>query len=176
MTDVETKKPRTKGRAAPAKASAEPQIELTTAGAWKKRSEPERKMLPSGPIVLVKRASVVALALTHLPNPLIESVLEHYANTSADDVAAQMLLEPVERLKQNAKAYVDVARITLVKPTLVVDRAPDYDADEIGPGDLMSEDYAFLYEYASGLTPDAGASLDTLIASIEAASRESAAS
>jgi len=53
--------------------------------------------------------------------------------------------ERIADFEQNARAYREVAARTFVKPRMVLDRAPDYEADEIGPDDITDQDYVWIY-------------------------------
>lgn len=154
---------RTKGRAAP---SAEPTV--TSAAEWKKRAAGEPQTLPSGPTVRLRRASVLALASQHAPNPFLRPVLTFYADV-AQNLADIDQMEPPERLKAHAEIYLGVAYADLVEPRLVLDREPDYDAGEIGAHDLTREDLEFIYDWHEKRLMDALAAIDAQIEDADAA-------
>lgn len=124
-----------------ATAPAEPAT-ITPATTWGK---PARYRLPSGHVALLKRVSLIALAgAGSIPNPLATDALRLLA---VDDPDPSKLTEAqqIKAYQRNAAAFVHVAQRVLVEPKLITDREPDYEAGEIGPGDLADQDYTWIY-------------------------------
>jgi hypothetical protein len=47
--------------------------------------------------------------------------------------------------KNEARAFQEAAALAFVEPQLILDREPDPDANEIGPGDVSDRDYVFIF-------------------------------
>lgn len=92
----------------------------------------------SGHVVRLRWPGVYALAAAGtLPNPLLDALA---GNTVSSDPEQRRV-----NFRRNAEAYLVAAELCLVEPRLVRDRAPDYDAGEIGPDDLGIEDLDFIF-------------------------------
>lgn len=137
------KQPR--GRTVPANADA--QKTVTPANAWKRQAQDgELYELPgSGNIARMRRPSLTAMAVEagHLPNPLASEIMQLFAQRG-DPLAQPTPEEQIEAFKQNGLAYIKIAELCFVEPRLVLDRAPNYEAGEIGPGDVPDADYVWI--------------------------------
>lgn len=92
----------------------------------------------------LRRPSLMELSVRGAaPNPLANEVMSLIA---ADEGPADLSHEErISRYQRNARAYIEVAKLCMVSPRLVTERAPDYDAGEIGPGDIADLDYIWLW-------------------------------
>lgn len=104
----------------------------------------------SGNVAKLKKVTLIALAAAGaIPNDILQLI--------ALDTPAERLSQEAQlaQYRKNAKAFVAIAERCLVEPRLVTDRAPDYDAGEIGPEDLADRDYTWIfYSFVSGGAAD----------------------
>lgn len=97
----------------------------------------------SGHVVRLRFAGLYALVVGgDVPNPLRAEVTRLLTVGSAGDPSPEARQEVTRR---NVQTFVELAARCLVEPRLVLDRAPDYDAGEIGADDLHDRDYDWLY-------------------------------
>lgn len=102
--------------------------------------------LPScGLFVELRWPGLYALVLTgEIPNPLTADVLRMVSGAANDkDPEDEEAL--IERYRKDARSFLGIAQRCLVRPRLVLDREPDYERDEIGPGDLHEQDMLWIY-------------------------------
>jgi len=127
------------GRTPPAK------TEATPASVWKRQArDGELYRLPgSGNVVRLRRPGLSAMAakVGHIPNPLSREVLRLMsgAETQPSEDAK------IEGFEKSARAYIELAALCFVEPKIVMDRAPNYDAGEIGPDDVPDQDLVWIY-------------------------------
>lgn len=128
----------------------------TPALAWKKaREEGELYTLPgSGNVARLIRPSLTALVgvTNGVPNPLSKEVMRLLA--AAPPGKAEEAL--FANIRNNSRAYMEIARMCLVEPRLALDKEPNYERGEIGPNDLADLDYAWIYHsFVEGAAADA---------------------
>lgn len=120
---------------------------VTPANAWKRQAqEGELYELPgSGNVARMRRPSLTAMAVDagHLPNPLATEIMHLLAQRN-DPLAQPTPEEQIEAFKQNGRAFIKLAELCFVEPRLVLDRAPNYEEGEIGPGDVPDADYVWI--------------------------------
>jgi hypothetical protein len=110
----------------------------------------------SGNVVQLRWPGLRALALTGVeqPNPITVALRRVLADVDAatkqpDEAAI------IEQWRNSSLAFLANAERCLAKPRLVLERAPDYEADEIGPGDLSESDIIWLWIWAQEGPTDA---------------------
>lgn len=137
----------TRGRTVPTTTNTDAPKTVTPASAWKRQSQDgELYLLPgSGNIARLRRPSLTAMAVEagHLPNPLAAEIMDLLTQRS-DPLAQPTPEEQIESFKQNGRAFIKIAQLCFVDPPLVLDRAPNYEAGEIGPGDVPDADYIWI--------------------------------
>jgi hypothetical protein len=103
--------------------------------------------LPHSDLVVELRwPGLYALALSgEIPNPLADAVLRLVSGASSKEAEPANHEEQVALYRKNARSLLAVAQRCLVRPRLVLDREPDYDRDEIGPGDLHENDVQWIF-------------------------------
>lgn len=133
-----------RGRTPAAPAAPAAPLQASPASAFRARhSAGQLVELPSGLVARLRMAPIVATVarLGYVPNPLSEDVLrELVVPPPADESEAQQ----VAGYQRYQKTQVELAALKLVEPRLVLDRAPDYDAGEIGVCDLSDQDIRFV--------------------------------
>lgn len=103
----------------------------------------------SGHTVRLRWPGLRALALAgEITNPLAQSLRRLLAGADAtreqpDETAA------IELWRTNSTAFLVVAERCLDEPRLILDRSPDYERGEIGPGDLAEPDIIWLWIWAT---------------------------
>lgn len=97
--------------------------------------------LPSGNVARLKRPAVLALA-SNGHNPVSAKVMLEIYSTKEQPKTDE---EKLAQIKTNSQRYLEVLALTFIEPKLVIDREPDYDAGEIGPGDLSDTDLLWVY-------------------------------
>lgn len=113
----------------------------TTASAWAAAAAGELYRLPGcGHVARLRRPSLVALAAgPGIPNPILRLLaLEGITERSSE-------AEKLSAYQKQALAFVQVAQLAFVEPRLVIDRAPDVAASEIGPEHLTDRDLIWIY-------------------------------
>lgn len=114
----------------------------TPASAWARAAETgELYTLPgSGHVARCQQISLVALAAgPGVPNPILRLLaVEGTIEKQSDQ-------EKIDAYKRQARAFLEVAALALVEPTLVLDRAPDLAKGEIGPQHLTDQDLLWIY-------------------------------
>lgn len=121
-------------------------INATPATEWRRqRTDGDLFVLPgSGNVARLRRVSLTALAAAGaIPNDTADRVLR----LMAIEIKAEQLSDEQQLAvyKRNQRAFIDVAARCLVAPVLIVDGAPDYERDQIGPDDLADRDYTWLF-------------------------------
>lgn len=121
-------------------------ITATPAREWKRqRTEGDLYELPgSGNVARLARLSLSALAATGgPPNDIADRILSLMAVELKTETMTPE--KQLDTYKRNQKAFVEVAARVLLSPRLIIDREPNYEADEIGPQDLADRDYTWLF-------------------------------
>lgn len=99
--------------------------------------------LPSGNVARLVRPSLVALAAAGpIPNPLSRAVLKFLAVEGDGKPSEQ---QQIDRYIEHTRVFQEVAARCLIAPRLILDRAPDPVAGEIGPDMLADADYSWIY-------------------------------
>lgn len=126
----------------PAPATPTPAAEWRRAGVYD---------LPySGKAAELTWPGLYALALTgEVPNPLAEAVLRLVSGAAARREGAPPPTEDEDlaAYRKNARALLAIMARCMVRPRLILDRPPEYDRDEIGPGDLHERDVLWVYNH-----------------------------
>lgn len=123
--------------------------QTTPASIWKQQSpagEGDVYTLPgSGHIARLVRPSLMALAVKagQVPNTLSDAVIKFLIASDSDLHKTDE--EKIASYRQNVRAYFEVAALCMVSPRLVLDRDPNYDADEVGPEAMHDRDIIWLY-------------------------------
>lgn len=110
----------------------------------------------SGLAVELRWPGLYALALTsEIPNPLAADVLRIVSGATGKEATPQSDEEQIALYRKNARSFLAIAQRCLVRPRLVLDREPDYERDEIGPGDLHENDIQWIFFQFVGEGPNA---------------------
>lgn len=131
-------------RATPAPEPAPEPLTPTPAGEFRRAG---LYQLPhSGHVVELRWPGMYALALQgEVPNPLAQEVLRLMSGAAGGEEGERPSEEElVSRYRKQARASLAVAQRCLVSPRLVLDREPNYEAGEIGPGDLHELDVLWI--------------------------------
>jgi hypothetical protein len=153
---------------------AEPDEEVSTGASWKKQSQGEKIVTPSGQVVLARRVGMeVLLRQGHIPNALMPIVRKYMSEGGqgkeiSDQAIIADVLNDAEQLTSLMEMYDNVTMAVVVKPRLVRppidpetkeivpdDQRPDTDAygNDIAYLDWVSqEDKAYLMHFAVGGT------------------------
>lgn len=117
---------------------------VTSAAEWASaRIDGQLVRLPGcGNIARLRRPSLTALAATTngVPNPLSDAVIKLLTATPAKSDS-----ERLAAFLSNNRGMLEVAALCFISPVLVLDRAPNYEAGEIGPHDLTDLDISWIY-------------------------------
>jgi len=101
---------------------------------------PQLYRLPSGNVAQLRQVGVLALASVGR-NLIADDVLcRLMANTLTPP---QTEAEQAKLIRENGAAYLVVAKLAFVSPQLADE--PDYDRDQIAPGDLSDADLLWLW-------------------------------
>ncbi len=112
----------------------------TPATAW---AAGELYRLPSGKVARLRQPGLSAMvARGALPNPVLTDVLRVTLDRTPDAATEEQRHTTYLR---NVRVLTEIAALALQEPRLILDRAPDYAAGEIGPGDLAEADLMWLY-------------------------------
>jgi hypothetical protein len=130
-----------------ADAQADAQL-ATPAAAWHKAARTGHlyRMPGSGNVARLRRPSLRAMSINGVKgaNPLSADVLRLIA--ASDDTLSRPTDEQmIAAYKNEARAFQEAAALAFVEPQLILDREPDPDANEIGPGDVSDRDYVFIF-------------------------------
>lgn len=100
----------------------------------------------TGLAVELRWPGLFALALAgEIPNPLAAAVLRIVSGATGKEAEPASDEDQIALYRRNARSFLAVAARCLVRPRLVLDREPDYERDEIGPGDLHENDVQWIF-------------------------------